>query len=88
MFNSAHNFSENVKTIKTPLADNFKDSLVLDNNGNLNCTINMKENRHTLTLNHPHKPSRNVTEEQRLQKIKNDLDVIKTKIIKNVVENT
>ena len=43
-----------VEQYETAMTDNFKDSLVLDNNGNLNCTINVKENRHTLTLNHPH----------------------------------
>ena len=38
-------------------------------------------------LNHPHKPSRHITEEERLDKVKTDLLDIKEKIKTNIIQN-
>ena len=87
VYNSAQNFAEKMKDIATPSADLFKERLRFDDNGNLLCNIPIKGNNHTLTLNHPYKHQRNVSEEQRLQNVKDSLTSLKMKITENMVEN-
>ena len=73
VYNTAKSFASSITSVKTPSADKFKDSLRLDENGNLLADTEIKDNIHTMMLNHPHKPSRYVTEEEQILKIKEGL---------------
>ena len=81
-------FAEKLNGVDTPLAKWFMDHLVLDKNGNLIATVKSSNgSSHTLTLNHPHKTTRVFSEKQRLQKVKDDLLLLKLKIVDNMVSN-
>ena len=71
----------------TPNADHFRNSLKFDAHGNLIGSTRIPSNVHTMTLNHPHKSSRNITEERRLENVKDDLASVKTRIVDNIVDN-
>ena len=85
--NTAKSFASSIISVQTPSADKFKDSLRLDENGNLLADTEIKDNIHAMMLNHPHKPSRHVTEEQRILKIKEGLTKLKERIIANIEAN-
>ena len=72
-YNTAKSSASSITSVKTPGADKFKDFLRLDENGNLLADTEIKDNIHTMMLNHPHKPSRYVTEEEQILKIKEGL---------------
>ena len=61
VYNTAKSFASSITSVKTPSADKFKNSLRLDENGNLLADTEIKDNIHTMMLNHPHKSSRNIT---------------------------
>ena len=86
VYNTAKSFASSITSVKTPSADKFKDSLRLDENGNLLADTEIKDNIHTMMLNHPHKPSRHKTEEERIMKIKG-LTKLKERIIANIEAN-
>ena len=86
IYNTAKSFASSITSVKTPSADKFKDSLRLDENGNLLADTEIKDNIHTMMLNHPHKPSRHKTEEERIMKIKG-LTKLKERIIANIEAN-
>ena len=69
-YNTAKSFASSITSVKTPSAGKFRDSLRLDENGNLLADTEIKDNIHTVMLNHPHKPSIHITEEERILKIK------------------
>ena len=52
--------ASSITSVKTPSAYKFKDSLRLDENGNLLADTEIKDNIHAMMLNHPHKPSRHI----------------------------
>ena len=87
VYNTAKSFASSITSVKTPSADKFKDSLRLDENGNLLADTEIKDNIHTMMLNHPHKPSRHITEEERILKIKEGLTKPKERIIANTEAN-
>ena len=87
VYNTAKSFASSITSVKTPSADKFKDSLRLDENGNLLADTEIKDNIHTMMLNHPHKPSRHITEEERILKIKEGLTKLKERIIANIEGN-
>ena len=87
VYNTAKSFASSITSVKTPSADKFKDSLRLDENGNLLADTEIKDNIHTMTLNHPYKPSRHITEEERILKIKEGLTKPKERIIANTEAN-
>ena len=86
VYNTAESFASSITSAKTPSADKFKDSLRLGENGNLADT-EIKDNIHTMMLNHPYKPSRHITEEERILKIKEGLTKLKERIIVNTEAN-
>lgn len=88
VFNTAKKFADSIITSKTPSADSFQASLRLDKpTGNLYADVKINNNVHTIMLNHPHKRSRNISEEERLQKIKDDLTDLKVRIMENIQTN-
>ena len=87
VFNMSESFAKSMENFTTPSADAFFVSLEFDGNGNLNGSTLVSGNPHTMMLNHPHKPSRGVSEEQRLEKVKYDLENVKDAITKNIIEN-
>ena len=87
VYNTAKLFASSIISVQKPSADKFKDSLRLDENGNLPADTEIKDNIHTMMLNHPHKPSRHVTEEQRILKIKEGLTKLKERIIAKIEAN-
>ena len=87
VYNTLKSFASSTASLQTPSADKFKDSLRLDENGNLLADTEVKNNIHTVMLDHPHKPSRHVTEEQCILEIKEGLTKLKEKIIANVEAN-
>ena len=86
VYNTAKSSASSITSVKTPGADKFKDFLRLDENGNLLADTEIKDNIHTMMLNHPHKPSRHKTEEERIMKIKG-LTKLKERIIANIEAN-
>ena len=86
-YNTAKSFASSITSVKTPSSGKFRDSLRLDENGNLLADTEIKDNIHTVMLNHPHKPSRHITEEQRILKIKEGLTKMKERIIVNTEAN-
>ena len=76
------------KSFSTPKADDFlKELKFVQPSGNLEGSIKCGENKHTMTVNHPHKRSRGLTQDERLEKLKNDLVDVKERIRANIVEN-
>ena len=86
IYNTAKSFASSITSVKTPSADKFKNSLRLDENGNLLADTEIKDNIHTMMLNHPHKPSGHITEEERIMKIKG-LTKLKERIVVNIEAN-
>ena len=80
-------FASSITSVKTPSTDKFKDSLRLDENANLLADTEIKDNIPTMMLNHPHKPSRHITKEERILKIKEGLTKLKERIIVNIEAN-
>ena len=68
VYNNAAVFANDMEKFETQKSDAFRDKLKLDENGNLIGSTQVKSNVHTMILNHPHKLSRNTTEELRLNK--------------------
>jgi len=62
-------------------------STFVDENGNLLVDTEIKDNIHTMMLNHSHKPSKHVTEEERILKIKEGLTKLRENIIANIEAN-
>ena len=88
VYNLSDSFAKSMEDdFTTPSADAFHDSLHFDDNGNLIGTTKADDKEHSMLLNHPHKPTRGVSEAARLQKVKDELDDVKTRITSNVVEN-
>ena len=73
--------------MSTPKADAFLDNLRIDDNENLMVEITLDSNTHTFLLNRHSKPSRNVSKQQALDKIKEKLQSIKGEIVENMNEN-
>ena len=87
VYNTARSFVDRVNELQTPNANEFKDSLRIDQNGNVLVDTKVMGNNHTMMLNHPHKPSRHTTEAERLQKIKDSMVNLKERIVENIVSN-
>ena len=88
VYDCSRDFAEALEEIDTPFADVFVEKLQLDSNGNLLARVKTNNGSlHTLMLNHPHKTTRGVSEVQRLQKIKDNLKLLKIKIVENMVSN-
>ena len=87
VYNTAKSFASSITSVKTPSADKFKDSLRLDENGNILANTEIKDNIHTMMLNHPYKPSRHITQEVRILKIKDSLTKPKERLIANIEAN-
>ena len=89
VYNIAHSFADTMVNFSSTNAQNFVDSLKFDQHGNLQATLGIKgsENKHTITLNYPHKPARNQTQEERLNKLKEELESLNEDIRSNIVEN-
>ena len=87
VYNTAKSYASSITSVKTPSTDKFKDLLRLDENGNLLADTEIKDNIHTMMLNQPHKPSRHITEEERILKIKEGLTKLKERIIANIETN-
>ena len=87
VFDMSDSFASSLESLATPSADAFQDSLHFDQNGTLLGTSKCGGNVHTMMLNHPHKPSRHVTEDERLEKVKTELTAVKEKIITNIIQN-
>ena len=77
VFDMSDSFTSSLESSTTPSADAFQDSLHLDQNGNLLGTTKCGCNVHTMMLNHPHKVSHRVTEDERLEKVKTELTTVK-----------
>ena len=77
VFDMSDSFTSSLESSATPSADAFQDSLHLDQNGNLLGTTKCGGNVHTMMLNHPHKVSHRVTEDERLEKVKTELTTVK-----------
>ena len=87
VFNLSDSFSKLMEQFETLLADAFWESLKFDTNGNLLAQTRCAGNSHTMMLNHLHKPTRHITEEERLDKVKTDLLDVKEKIKTNIIQN-
>ena len=89
VYNIAKSFADEMLGFDTNNADKFVNSLTFDENGNLQATakISGRSNKHTITLNYPHKQVRNQTQEDRLSQLKEELAALKEAIVKNIVEN-
>ena len=87
VYNTVKSFASSITSVKTPSADKFKDSLRLDENVNLLADTEIKDNIPTIMLNHPHKPSRHITKEERILKIKEGLTKLKERITANIEPN-
>ena len=82
-----HSFALSLESLTTPSADAFQDLLHFDQNGNLLGTTKCGGNVHTMMLNHPHKPSRHVTKDECLERVKTELTAVKEKILTNIIQN-
>ena len=89
VFDLAHSFADEMNEFSSKKADDFLDSLKFDVNGNLQASISVKgsSNKHTITLNYPHKTVRNQTQADRVNVLKEELEELKEKIVSNIVEN-
>ena len=67
VYNMAKSFADEMLGFDTNNADKFVNSLTFDDNGNLQATtkISGSSNKHTITLNYPHKQVRNQTQDLR-----------------------
>ena len=77
VFDMSDSFTSSLESSTTPSVDAFQDSLHLDQNGKLLGTTKGGGNVHTMMLNHPHKVSHRVTEDERLEKVKTELTTVK-----------
>ena len=80
-------FASSLESLTTSLADAFHYLLHFDLNGNLLGTTKCGGNVRSMMLNHPHKPSRHVTEDERLEKVKTELTAVKEKILASIIQN-
>ena len=88
VYNRASSVAANIgDDFVTESETEFMDSLQLDENGNLGCTVNIGGKMQRLHLNRHSKPSRSRTSEQIVQSIKDDLTDIKHRILKNIKDN-
>ena len=86
-FMLAQETASNVRSVITPKADKFVQSLHFDGNGNLMFIEVLSENDHLLRLSDSHKPNRFITEQDRLDSIKNNMKKIKAEVLKNIYDN-
>ena len=80
VFDISDSFASSLESLTTPTTDAFQDSLHFNQNGN-------GGNVHTIMLNHPHKPSRHITKNGYLEKVKTELTAVKGKILTNIIQN-
>ena len=76
-FDMSDSFASSLKHLIISSADAFQDLSHFDQNGNLLETTKCGGNVHTMMLNHPQKPSRDVKEDERLEKLKTELTTVK-----------
>ena len=79
--------SEIHQVLDTPEADEFKNSLRFDDNGNMLGTLKLTGKNHDIQLSHHSKPSRQLQREEQLHHVNTKLDEVKEKVIKNLVDN-
>ena len=79
--------AKRVKELPTASADNFLESSIFDKNGNLMRTLYIQGNKHDILLCHHSKPARNQGAAEKLQKIKDNMNKVKSKILSNVKDN-
>ena len=87
VFDMSDSFASSLESLTTPSADAFQDLLHFAQSGNLLGTTKCGANVHTIMLNHPHKPSGHVTEHERLEKVKTEVNAVKRKILTNIIQN-
>ena len=76
------------ESLDTTDADHFLASLHFDDNGNLLSTVSVGDNDHTMLLNYQSRPRRGgLDNDGILDKIKEDLKGVKTKIVDNIISN-
>ena len=87
VFGMSDYFASSLESLTIPPADDFQDLLHYNQKGNLLGTTKCGSHVQTMMLNHPHKPSRHVTEDERLKKVKTELTAVKEKILTNIIQN-
>ena len=87
VFDMSDSLASLLESLTAPSADAFQDLLHFNQNGNLLGATKCGVNVHIMMLNQPHKPSRHVTENERLEKVKAELNAVKEKILNNISQN-
>ena len=87
VYNQAQSYAGEILTANTPLGNEFKDSLTIDANGNLQGGLRIIKDARKITLNRCSKRKLGFTPEQELDEINEKLEDLKDHILHNNDEN-